>query len=123
MYRINVRKIGNHWYPDIQHDSPEDLVLDKKLEKIFNIVDKFNSGTLTILFIEQTSLLHDRTIQFAEEDIYRYFITDDEFNIRVYIKNSEFTISSSLYLLLETQFNFNFHKTLYTCEITQNYEI
>lgn len=97
--------------------------MDKKLERIFNIIDKFKSGTLTILFIEQTSLLHDRTIQFAEEDIYRYFITDDEFNIRVYIKNSEFTVSSNLYLLLETQFNFNFHKTVYTCEITQNYEI
>ena len=26
---IVVKKIGNHWYPDINHDYPEDLVLDE----------------------------------------------------------------------------------------------
>lgn len=101
----------------MQHNFSRDLTLDSKLERLFNLCDKLNTGSLTICLIEQTSLLHDRILQFAEEDIYRYFVTDDEFDIKVYINDFEFTISSNLYLLLETQFNFNFHKTVYAYKI------
>ena len=92
-------------------------MLDVKLERIFSLFDKLNTGTITINLIEQKSLLQGRILQFAEEDIYRYFITDDDFNIKVYLNDFEFEISSDLYLLLEAQFNFNFHKTVYSCEI------
>ena len=117
MYRITVKRIGNHWYPDIQHDFAGDLILDPKLERLLNTCDRQNDGILTICLIEQNSVLHGRIIQFAEEDIYRYFITDDEFNIRVYLDDFEFSISSNLYWLLESQFNVNFHKSVYACEI------
>ena len=91
--------------------------MDPKLNKVFNLFDKLNTGTITINFIEQKNILQGKILQFAEEDIYRYFVTDDSFNIKVYLNDFEFEISSDLYLLLETQFNFNFHKTVYACEI------
>lgn len=84
---------------------------------MLNKCDIQHNGILTVCLTEQSSVLHNRIIQFAEEDVYRYFITDDEFNLRVYFGDFEFSISSNLYWLLESQFNVNFHKAVYACEI------
>lgn len=44
-------------------------------------------------------------------------ITDDDFNIRIYIRGHEFLISSDLYYLLELQFNFDFQNNYYKIEL------
>lgn len=121
--KITFKKLGNHWYPSINHDDLEDIILNDKVEKVLSILDKNKSGTVIIGINEQNTILYPNTIQFRDEDLTRYFTTNDEFDFIVYIGEKTYPISSSLYSLLEELFNFNFHKMLYSCEICQNYEI
>lgn len=121
--KILFKKIGNHWYPSINHDSLEEICLNPKIERIFSILNKTKSETISIQIEEQNTILYPNTIQFRDEDLNRYFTTNDEFNFILYIGNKEFPISSTLYSLLEDLFNFNFHKTVYSCEINSDYEI
>lgn len=118
---LMFKKIGNHWYPSINHDSLDDICLNTKIEKCLSILDKNHSETITLFINEQNTILYDNTIQFRDEDLNRYFTTNDDFDFIVYIGEKTYPISSTLYSLLEEMFNFNFHKTLYSCEIC--YEI
>lgn len=113
---ITCKLVGNHYYPNIKHNSLDEIVLDSKIERV---LDKYkNSEDPKIVFYEQYDIVADFGIlQFKEEDIVRYLTTNDEFDIHFYIDNHEFIISSDLYTLLEQQYNFNFHKTLYRVEI------
>jgi hypothetical protein len=120
---IVFKRIGNHWYPDIYHDNLDDLCLNEKVEKCLSTIDKSKSGTISFSLTEQRSILYSTTIQFRDEDLNRYFTTNDDFDFIVYIGERTYPISSTLYSLLEELFNFNFHKTLYSCEIYQSYEI
>lgn len=112
---IKIKRLGNHLYPDLIHEDPTDLCLDPKIERI---ISRLGSIESEIVFYEQYDIVADFGIlQFKEEDIVKYLTTDDSFNIHFYIDGHEFTISSELYTLLELQYNFNFHKTLYRVEI------
>lgn len=119
--QIEFKKLGNHWYPSIEHESFDDIQLDYKIERVLtrlastNIYDK---EKISIRIVEQNTILYENTIQFRDEDLNRYFTTNDEFDFIVYIGDKTFPISSTLYSLLEELFNFNFHKTLYACNIT-----
>lgn len=119
--QIEFKKLGNHWYPSIEHESLDDIQLDYKIERVLtrlastNIYDK---EKISIRIVEQNTILYENTIQFRDEDLNRYFTTNDEFDFIVYIGDKTFPISSTLYSLLEELFNFNFHKTLYACNIT-----
>lgn len=114
---ITFKKIGNHWYPSINHDSLDEISLSEKVEKCLSVLDKSKSGNVSIWINEQNTILYPNTIQFRDEDITRYFTTNDDFDFIVYIGEKTYPISSSLYSLLEELFNFNFHKTVYSCEI------
>lgn len=118
---LTFKKIGNHWYPSINHDSLDDICLDSKVEKCLSILDKDRSEIVTFSINEQNTILYGNTIQFRDEDLNRYFTTNDDFDFIIYIGERTYPISSILYSLLEETFNFNFHKTLYSCEI--RYEI
>lgn len=120
--KITFKKIGNHWYPSIQHDCLDEISLDYKIERVLSTLDKTKSETITISINEQNTILYSNTIQFRDEDLNKYFTTNDDFDFIVYIGERTYPISSTLYSLLEELFNFNFHKTLYSCEICQ-YEI
>jgi hypothetical protein len=120
--KITLKKIGNHWYPSIQHDCLDEISLDYKIERVLSTLDKTKSETITISINEQNTILYSNTIQFRDEDLNKYFTTNDDFDFIVYIGERTYPISSTLYSLLEELFNFNFHKTLYSCEICQ-YEI
>ena len=113
-FKLTIKKIGNHWYPDITHDYPEDIKLDEKIDRFLDIVDKNNSKELDLFFYEQGCVIEDDVLQFDESDMLRYYTTSDEFDITVYFNCHKFKISSSLYNLLEIQFNFdaitNFYK-------------
>lgn len=110
---ITFRKIGNHWYPNIIHNTPYEIILNKHIEDLLTRFDKNSDGIVEISMQEQFCYLIDPVLKFNEEDIQRYFLTDDQFDFRFYIGKHEFKISTELYTLLESQYNFNFHKELY----------
>jgi hypothetical protein len=119
---IAFKKLGNHWYPSIEHDNLEEIQLDYKVERVLTMLsstNEFNKDIVTICIVEQNTILYSNTIQFRDEDLNRYFTTNDDFDFIVYIGDRTFPISSALYSLLEELFNFNFHKTLYACNIMQ----
>lgn len=115
--KITFKKIGNHWYPSIKHDNLEDIYLDDKIERCLSVLDKNNLETVVFSITEQNTILYGNTIQFRDEDLNRYFTTNDDFDFIVYVGERTYLVSSTLYSLLEELFNFNFHKTLYSCEI------
>ena len=121
--KITFKKIGNHWYPSIEHYDLEDIKLSRKVEKTLSFLDKNKFGTISIWINEQHTILYPNTIQFRDEDFNRYFTTNDDFDFIVYVGEKTFPVSSSLYSLLEELFNFNFHKIIYSCELIQEYEI
>ena len=110
---IILKKIGNHWYPNINHDFPEDLVLDEKIEKVLSLIDRFDYGIVTLYFFEQYEILGKGTLQFDESDMVKYLTTNDDLNVKFYINDHEYKISSTLLALLESQFEFNFQDNVY----------
>lgn len=118
MLSFKVKKVGNHWYPDIKHERGYIDGFDKKIDRYLSILDASNSGELTIEFEELGVVFAGiNIIYFNESDIVRYLTTNDTFDIRFEINGHEFTIYSDIYWLLEYQFNFNFHKTSYKIHI------
>lgn len=116
-YRFYAKKLGDYWYLDIKHTDPFDITFSEKVNKVFNVLDKSQSRTLEILLFESYSFIPDNALYINDEDILKYFTTEDDFDIRFIVYDKEFTISSNMYHLLECQYNTNFHKTLYTIEI------
>lgn len=116
--RLKLFKVGNHWYPNLKHEYPDEIVLSSKIEKVLDFCDKNKDGVLEA-FITETNIIYDNTIEFNDEDINRFFTTDDEFNMRFYVMDHEFTISSNLYYLLESLWAFNFHVSAYTLDLCQ----
>lgn len=111
---IIVKRVGNHWYPDLKHDDPSDLLLPEKMNKLLTLLDKDNVGELHFLLAEVHSWLDSNTIQFQDDDMWRYLNTNDSFDLTVYIGDHDFEISSDLIDLFESQFNTNFYKNLYS---------
>lgn len=111
---LQFKKIGNHWYPNIKHQEFEELILDPVVERLVSKFDKFGDEKVDICLIKQDMIIiQDGLLQFAEEDITRYFTTTDDFIMRFYVNNHELHLSSKLYTALERNFNFNFHKEVY----------
>jgi hypothetical protein len=116
--QLIVKRVGNHWYPCVNHIRGYIDGFDEKIDRYLSILDIANLGELTIEFenigVEFNGI---NIIYFNEQDITRYLTTDDVFDLRFVINNHEFTIYSDIYWLLETQFNFNFHKESYRIHI------
>ena len=55
--RITVKKVGNHWYPDIQHEFADEIELDEKVERVLNFLDKNHFGELEFYIYEQDIIL------------------------------------------------------------------
>ena len=97
-------------------------MLDPKIDKLLTLLDKYETGELHFLLSEVHSWIESNTIQFSDEDIWKWLNTDGDtvFTITAYIGDHEFEISTLLMDLFEKQFNTNFYKTLYSislCEI------
>jgi hypothetical protein len=116
-FLIKVKKVANHWYPCLEHDDPMDLMLDPKIEKLLDIWDKNDSGELEFLLSEVHTWLEENTIQFSDEDIWKWLNTTATFPIKMYVGDHEFEVSTLLLDLFEEQFNTNFHKTLYSINL------
>lgn len=116
--KFKIIKVGNHWYPGINHQLGEIEGFDKKIDYYLNRLDIVKSEVLTIEFEELGVIFNGiNIIYFNEEDIVRYLTTEDDFELRFIVNEHEFKISSYLYWLLEEQFNFNFHKCSYKIHI------
>ena len=115
LQQLLFKKIGNHWYLDIPHENPTDLILDRRLERFFDILDSNNFGIMDRAYLIEESYTDniDNLIQFNDSDLLRYFTTSDDFNMIVYIGKHRFTISSRFYTLLEQKYQFNFHQSIY----------
>ena len=107
MIRFKIKKVGNHWYPCVQHNFDDCIQLDRKTERYLNILDTGlgNKGEFTIE-LEQIGIFCDgiNIVYFNEEDIFQYLTTDNDLQIRFVINNHEFSIHSDLYFLLEDQY-------------------
>lgn len=113
-----VQKVGNHWYPAVNHELGYLSGFDEKIDRYLSLIDTGKFEKLTIEFEELGVIFGGiNIIYFNEEDIIRYLTTDDDFDLHFVVNNHEFTISSDLYWLLENQFNFNFHKASYRIHI------
>lgn len=116
--KLKFKKIANHWYPCIKHNHPSDLMLNQKIERTLNYLDKDKSEMIEITIIEQGMVLDENNIvQFDESDITRFFITDEYFDMKIYINNHVFEIPVNLYMLLEEIYHFDFHQNYFKIEI------
>ena len=119
---IRFKKVGNLWYPCINHDSFHNISLCRNAVRWLNTFVKNK-----ILYPEDVDIEFEEIgveinginiVYFYEEDITRYLTTDDYFDIRFKINGYTYSISSDLYMLLEEQYHFNFHKTSYKIHIS-----
>ena len=118
---VVLNKLGNHWYPAINHNDVQELVLDPKVEKYLSLIDTNKTGCLVINFSQCHEFI-ENALFFKDEDINRYFITNDSFDLTCFILNHQFKISSKLYCLLEREYDFSFHQFIYKINISK-YEI
>ena len=120
--KITFKKLGNHWYPCLEHESLSDLGIDPVFERLFNRMDKYNDEIINVYLYEESSIIiNEGLIQFTEEDILRYLTTNDDFIMDLYIEDHKFSISSKLYQLLEQNYNFNLHKFIYRIEVEHGF--
>lgn len=119
MTQLTFKKVGNHWYLDIPHDFPNDLILDRKMELLLSRIDKLNEGIITNVYLqEQLGFISEEgLIQFTDKDLLRYFTTNDTFLMDLYIQDHRFKISSKLYTLLEREYHLDLHLSAYKISI------
>lgn len=118
MLNFKVKKVGNHWYPCINHELGYICGFSEKIDRYLDRLDYVHCEEISVEFEELGVIVEGlNIIYFNEQDMVRYLMTDDDFDIRFVVNNHEFTISSDLYLMLENQFNFNFHKSTYRINI------
>jgi hypothetical protein len=119
MKSLTFKKLANHWYPEIPHDFLDEIKLSEKIEKWLSFLDKDRDGTVIITLYDQNCYIEDSTLQFGDDSLCRYFTTNDEFDLDFWIGERKFTISATLYTILENQFQFNFHDTTYNILLSQ----
>lgn len=117
--QLTFKKLGNHWYLDIPHDNPNDLKMDRRIEYLLNRMDRWNDGKIdTIYLTEQCGfIIEEGLIQFTDKDLLRYFTTNDEFMMDLYISNHKFKISSKLYALMEQEYQLDLHVSAYRVSV------
>ena len=116
---LTFKKLGNHWYLDIPHDNAEDLVLDRRIELMLNRLDVWKEGIITniSLICQKDFIDSEGLIQFDDNDLLRYFTTDDDFIMTLYINGHKWSISSKLYFLIEQKYKLDLHELVYKIAI------
>ena len=116
---LTFKKLGNHWYLDIPHDNREDLILDRRIELMLNRLDVWKEGIVTnVSLICQSGFIdNEGLIQFDDNDLLRYFTTDDDFIMALYINGHKWSISSRLYFLIEQRYKLDLHELVYKISI------
>ena len=117
MLKFKVKKVGNHYYPCIIHSIEDNIAFNYKIELFLDnfLKSRESIDDLTITLEELEFIPEDTTnvIIFNEEDITKFYMTDDDLEMRFEVNDEEFTISAALFDCLEKQFNAEFDLTLY----------
>lgn len=120
---LTIKKVGNHWYPCIPHEKGADISLDDNTERFLSLWSSIKGLNEVSFIIEEIPWILDErnVIYINEEDLTRYFVTDDYFSIRLVINNKEISIDVYLFYCLCEKFNLSFHTGLYQIKLL-NYE-
>ena len=114
--RFKIKRVGNHWYPSLEHDYLATPMFCPKAERCFNIIDQ-QRGRFEELIIELSEkgiiVGEQDVLFFNDEDVTRFMTTDDDFYMRIAFNNHEFFIHSDLYQLLDSYFEFNRYDEYY----------
>lgn len=95
----------------------DDISLNEKLERVLSYIDKENTEELQFVIYEISSWTNNETVQFHDEDMWKWINTTDVFDMRFYINDHEYKISSTIIDLLEDQYKMCFYETLYSIEL------
>ena len=116
---LTFKKLGNHWYLDIPHDNPADLMLDRRIEFMLSRLDTWKDGVVTnvSLICQHDFIDSEGLIQFDDADLLRYFTTNDDFIMALYINGHKWSISSRLYFLIEQRYKLDLHELMYKISI------
>lgn len=78
-------------------------------------LDVYQDGKVSSIYlVEQREYIDpDGLIQFSDNDLLRYFTTNDRFMMKIFINNHKFKISSNLYTALENKYKADFHISAY----------
>ena len=116
---LTFKKLGNHWYLDIPHDNPADLMLDRRIEFMLSRLDTWKDGVVTnvSLICQHDFIDSEGLIQFDDADLLRYFTTNDDFTMALYINGHKWSISSRLYFLIEQKCKLDLHELVYKISI------
>lgn len=120
MLSFKLKKLGSYWYPDIEHAPNQIYTFDEKLNRYLNILDVHKRNEITFDFEPFNDIIDyddnqdiPNIIYFNDDDITKYMMTTEDFDLHYIVNGHIFKISSELYCLLEENFNFNFHKEVY----------
>ena len=123
MATLTIKKVGNHWYPNLDHNLGTDLSLGEAIENKLNELSiAMCTDKLTFIIEEVPWIINESEIIYInEEDLTRYYITDDYFPMRFIVNNQEYSIEMSAYDLIITDLDLKFHTDLYQIKL-ENYE-
>lgn len=120
MTQLIIRLIGNHWYPCVNHNHGDLIALSPKIERYFNIfAHAFGDIQEIVIDFEEIGIYFSEinAICFNEEDIMKYYTSNDYFLLKFTINNHEFEIDSYVFSCIEEQLNLNFCDNLYKLHI------
>ncbi len=123
MATLTIKKVGNHWYPDLVHNLGTDLSLGEAIENKLNELSIAMCTDKLTFIIEEVPWIIDESeiIYINEEDLTRYYITDDYFPMRFVVNDREYSIEMSAYDLIINDLDLKFHTDLYQIKL-ENYE-
>lgn len=112
-----LKKIGNHWYPNINHGFGEDISLTRNIEHYLNLI--FKDTDIVHIGFEEYNIIFDEygILYLNEQDITRFYTTDDEFNIRFELYNINLSINATLFMYIQNQLGLRFHEDIYKIHI------
>lgn len=108
MFKVDFKRLGNHWYPSLKHDDPIDLMLNEQLEVLLDSQYNSKYGEITVYMCEMlySDVQDDENtwITFDKEDYERYLSTDDHFDIRFTYKDRQYSISSKILDAIQAEY-------------------
>lgn len=108
MFKVDFKRIGNHWYPSLKHDNPEDLMLDDQLEILLDSQYDSKYGEITVYMCEMlySDIQDDENtwIVFDKEDYERYSSTEDCFDVHFTYKDRRYSVRSKILDAVQTEY-------------------